>query len=119
MHVAFRMRKQYVDTSRQMDLGGHLVDAACLRNMPAMKATGLNHADLDPHDKQNYGGCLKLFDFYQHGRRSKSKARARASHQLILANDEARLSGDTVRHTFKDACCYWYPKLAPGVCSLC
>lgn len=71
MHIAFRMRRQFVDAGRHMGLGGHLVDGSSLRTIEAMQATGLTLSDLDPHDKQNYGGCLKLFDFVHHGRNSK------------------------------------------------
>lgn len=58
LHVAWRIKQQLLQPSRQLDIGGLLISPSFLKK--AMYQLGLTDADLDPANKQDLAGMEKV-----------------------------------------------------------
>lgn len=65
LHIIWRMRVQFLSGKRYLQIGhfgahkGYFVRYV----RGSGQDLGLLHSDLDVHDKQNYEGCLRMYDF--------------------------------------------------------
>lgn len=70
LHIAWRLRRQFLEEKRNMFIGRMHCGAHVFSNPEDRIRLGLTSTDLDPSDKQNYVGTMKLFDFrIKRGRR--------------------------------------------------
>ena len=62
LHTAWRLRSQFISPKKRLDFGGFLITSHTIRS--EKEKLGLTDADLDPSNKQNYVGTLKVCPFY-------------------------------------------------------
>ena len=60
LHQGWRIKNQLLSGTKTMDFGGLLISAAVLKEHQV--ALGLCDADLDPHNKQDFKGMLRVRD---------------------------------------------------------
>ena len=58
LHTAWRLRSQFISPKKRLDFGGFLITSHAIRS--EKDKLGLTDADLDPSNKQNYVGTLKV-----------------------------------------------------------
>ena len=62
MHTGWRLRCQFIQPDKRLDLGGMLITSNSLRTYKQLLK--LSDADLDPANKQSYDGMLKVCIWY-------------------------------------------------------